>query len=400
MDLYFPRDDQRLLFEKMNPSNSNVADVKAIIAQGKNDESIQSQLSLKTLHLEFQDLVLSKIEDQRIRDKLVVSPRQTRTQLYRALRNLDPDSTGYLQKDQVKWAIGPKYLNLNLTPEELDAAVEMCPLNASGDISYDRFIKHLNIRNSDPVSVPFFDKRADNIAGMNNRLKDLEDQINDPTILARRDDLFRRTAVHSTVNTGSLTPSHSSFPLSPVDPNRQTRTSHSRHHRESLTLSHDNSVNASGRAPIDKSCSSRDPDADLMDSLGLNQASPFRARLNDSSHTYVRFPMTVDIQQAYSGHVESIPGAGGRRKGPPRSLDKTFLHHSCHLQQRSLNESEAFSVTSPNMSPSSDMYKSTSETYFAPLDYQPSKPVTRQGDIGDAMRCALEREVLQYPLTC
>mmetsp|Transcript_15839 Transcript_15839/g.23841 ORF Transcript_15839/g.23841 Transcript_15839/m.23841 type:complete len:268 (-) Transcript_15839:962-1765(-) len=191
MHLYFPRDEQRLLFERFDKDHCNRIHVSEFLehSQLMGDSCRQSDSRFQS---ETKDLILSKIDDQRSKEKLVQSPRQTKLQLVRTLRNLDPKSTGYVSRDKLKWALGPEYLNLNLSEEEIQAAVDLCPPSErTGKISYDKFVRLLDICNNEPISDPFFDARANQITLFKKRLGNLDAVANDKDLLDRREELLK-----------------------------------------------------------------------------------------------------------------------------------------------------------------------------------------------------------------
>lgn len=75
---------------------------------------------------------------------------------------------------------------------------------------------------------------------------------------------------------------------------------------------------------------------------------------------------------------------------------KKWMNLSQSLPNLSLSASQPLQTmpTYGSQSPlNTTSFISTNEEYFTPLDYQPSKPVSRPGVIGDAMKCALERDL-------
>lgn len=408
MDLYFPRDEQRLLFEKFDTEHSMRLSVSNIVAQSQQDLAQNPPIASLTIRdSDVKDLILHKIDEQRSTEKLASSPRQTRLQLKRTLRNLDPDSTGYISKDTLRWALSDQYLNLHLTDDEIQTAVDLCPVSPrSGQINYDKFVRILNIRNSDPIGHPIFDAKANNITRLRQRVKQLQALESDPQLLKRREELLKICMV------GPGPSGISKY----LDPERQVPipnldevdTSHPvQQIVESL------SKNASGQtSPVRTAyntqmhspSSTMYTTAEFNDDRFMHDYDNFGPSVNHPSRTKVKYPLTIDLADAHAGHTESVPG--GRRRGPEHPTNWGLIHHegphslSSTKSSSALLDNRTLSTGDMNRSLSSSMlhsdasrYRSTQSEYFTPLEYQPSMPVTRPGVIGDAMKAALEREV-------
>jgi hypothetical protein len=407
MDLYFPRDEQRLLFEKFDTEHSMRLSVSNIIAQSQEDlaRAPPNAGSIK-VDSEVKDLILHKIDEQRVSEKLVSSPRQTRLQLKRTLRNLDPESTGYISKDQLKWALGEKYLNLHLSDDEIQAAADLCPPSPrSGQINYDKFVRVLNIRNSDPIGDPLFDAKANNITRLRQRVKQLQALESDPALLKRRDELLKICMVGPGPQgiTKYLDPERV-IPIPELD---ESETSHPvKQIVETL------SRNVSGKnSPIRSVSQSRvqSPNSTMYSSAEYNDRRAafdhdnFRPTVNHPSRTKVKYPLTIELAEAHGGHSE--PSPGGRRRGPENATNWGLIHHegphslsgtmssSALLSHVQTSGDFSRSLSSSTLYGEPERYRSTQAEYYTPLEYQPSMPVTRPGVIGDAMKCALEREV-------
>jgi hypothetical protein len=497
MDLYFPRDDQRLLFEKLDTTHSLKLPITQIIqhyssaaphvdlshgsqvqqqdSQRERDQQKQQQDLEET---DIKDLILSKIDDQRGSNKLAESPRQTKLQLVRALRNLDPNSTGNISVEQLTWALGPEYLDLGLSNQEVETTLKISKgVDLKNDhINYNRFISNLNIRNTEPICDPFFDRRANQITRLKQRLNGLNEFSSDPAILERRDELMKicmvgpgedgikryldpsrpttlfrplspspllrncasQPSLSSSASAASVSdstiyrnspdstlppPGSSSGASSPI---RYPEGSHSHHaiNTSSSQLSDRNNSDSGRPAGGGQEQEQR---TGIVDGKVV-KTGHFRATSNAPSRTFVKYPMTVDVRRAHAEHKESLPG--GKRHGPTQIYDGTLLHHnhtaatadastsarrerqwqgqepseqqqqqllslSQSLPNLTLSSSASFAsagFSSVSASPSAS-YLSTNDQYFTPLDYQPSKPVSRPGVISDAMRSALEREV-------
>ena len=420
MDLYFPRDEQRLLFESLDKSHSMRLPVSTIIQQSLADAPQTAHHIDDHLEYEAKDLILHKIDEQRGREKLVSSPRQTKRQLVRTLRNLDPHSTGYISKEKLQYALSAQYLGLNLSSDELQAALDLCPPSSrTGEINYDKFVRLLNIRNSDPINDPFFDAKAAGITRLKARINQLTEQEHDETLLKRRNELLKicmigpgpsgiskyldpdRKEPVPTIPPDSSGPVQAhlcrefdlSKPVSPVLSPRKADTVNQRHFA----------------TYVDTSVDRRYDDDDVY----FRDTDHFRPTVNHPSRTKVKYPMTVELASAHSDHQYSAPV--GRRRGPEHVTDWSLVRHEgtpsgvnsqgqlgssasspALLGDRALSVTEmtrSFSASSMTGSQDLSRHRSVQADYFTPLEYKPSMPVSRPGVIGDAMRGAMEREV-------
>lgn len=481
MDLYFPRDDQRLLFEKLDTTHSLKLPVTQILhhyssqttpsphhqqqvdlshgSQQQAEEKVEKDLQRYLEETDIKDLILSKIEGHRGTSKLVESPRQTKLQLVRALRNLDPKSTGNISVEKLTWALGPEYLDLGLTNQEVQTTLKISKGVdlKNNQINYSRFVENLKIRNTDPICDPFFDRRANQITRLKQRLNGLHEFSSDPAILARRDELMKICMVGPGEDgiEKYLDPSRPATLFQPLSPSPLLKSCQSQPSFSASRASPDStiqpyeSIKSGSSSPIrypggshhaidtttqvsDRNDSGRPEERTGIVDGKVVKTGHFRATSNAPSRTYVKYPMTVDVRRAHVDHKESIPG--GKRHGPTQSYDGTMLHHNHTTSsgappmmyryevdergndQHFGNEPAAASASTPtvssrqeddnrflnlsqslpNLSLSSLSYTSTNDQYYTPLDYQPSKPVSRPGVISDAMRSALERDVSPF----
>lgn len=138
MELLFPRDEQRVLFNFIDRNQSGELDInefksffsvdscgldcmpRDILASGQPSTSPQSSTSPANKKL---DLKLVKIKDH-LTEKIFAKRRCTKMsegreyasqQLLEAFRQMDTDMSGYLTRDELYHALGPKYLNLGIT---------------------------------------------------------------------------------------------------------------------------------------------------------------------------------------------------------------------------------------------------------------------------------------------
>ncbi|CAE7557116.1 unnamed protein product [Symbiodinium microadriaticum] len=414
MDLYFPRDEQRLLFESLDKTHSMRLPVADIIRQSQVD-ALEAAEQLDNFQSELKDLIMHKIDDQRGREKLVSSPRQTKHQLVRTLRNLDPQSTGYISREKLEYALSDRYLGLNLSEEEMRAAVDLCPPSGrTGEISYDKFVRLLNIRNSDAITDPFFDAKAAGITRLKARIQQLSDLENDPALKERREELLKICMIGPGPSGISkyLDPERRDpIPQIPADSSGPVRALVEQEQGMSGATSPAISANRGFHSGHDDGYRAYvDTTGDRYEDYEDYDNDHFRPTVNHPSRTKVKYPMTVDLATAHGEHKESIPG--GRRRGPGHTTNWGLIRHdephtfgsqtlSGSVSSPALLGSRAHtasnltlgsSASSIRLTDSRSRYTSTHAEHYTPLEYKPSMPVTRPGVIGDAMQAAMDRE--------
>lgn len=177
LDIYCSREDQRVIFELMDKDNSGSIPVHDLLSYSNTHDMNDKTFKL----LEIRANIAATLAQRRNAAKLVESAKQQDLSLRRDLRNLDPDSTGYLTKDVFKEALGPKYLDLKLSDDEINLMFTELE-EKRGDkvyISYDGFTKYLGTVNIDPNMIPFFDAKANLLTGLKMRKSNLENQATD-----------------------------------------------------------------------------------------------------------------------------------------------------------------------------------------------------------------------------
>ena len=381
LDLYFPRDQQRLFFEHFDTNHSSSIGVGDVIEQYQkvsSDVIVTDRLDQQHKR-ERNEKILSKIFKEREDKKLLLTPRQTTIQLIRALRNLDTKSTGYISKDELRWGLGKKYLNVPLTDDEIDAVVELCPAEKhNGKISYEKLAKMLQIKNSEPVIEPFFDARANQVTRLKSRIEALDKAINDEATVERRNYLMKTChGDNSTVKSGGFN----------VYQNDSLSTLNKTVSCPELVLS---------QSPIRSCRQSVEPENEVDDdhtsSTHFLSNTKTRGKGGDQHLNSLHLSDEIDS----SGPVPLMPG--GKRLFHYAKFDETLLQHDSGLTlHRSVSggdghDSLSYSNPSQTTFLEDDRFRTTSSGYFAPLLYRPSVPVTRPNVLGDSLKCALERE--------
>jgi Ca2+-binding EF-hand superfamily protein len=396
LDLYFPRDEQRLMFEQFDDNHSSSIDVGAVISRYEHAAPtiVATGRINEQQRKERNEKVISKIYKERENHKLLVSPRQTTLQIVRSLRNLDPNSTGYISKEELRWGLGKDYMNIPLTAEEIDTVVELCPPDKhNGKINYEKFAKLLDIKNNDPVIEPFFDARANQVTRMKNRIESFEKSIHDETTLARRDYLMK--ACHGEAAGPVTNVNQGGFD---VYQNGGLSTLNKVVSCPELVLSQSpvrSRVHCQESSGGDESIKSHTP-----------SHSHFLTSMKLRGKGGTQHQNSMDLSDEVHSSEPSGLMPGGKRLFNYKTFDETLLQHSMGTHN-SMSHSQSYDAKGVPGSPSfnnylsqsmsdadveEDRFKTTGSEYFAPLLYRPSVPVTRPNVLGDSMKCAMERE--------
>lgn len=398
--MYFPRDEQRLLFEQFDTHHSSSIGVSDVISQYSHASPniITTERISEQKQKERNEKIISKIFLEREKQKLLVSPRQTTLQIARSLRNLDPHSTGFISKEELRWGLGKEYLNIALSDEEIDAVVELCPPDKhNGKISYDKFARMLDIRNDDPVVEPFFDARANQVTRMKNRIDTFDKAILDEKMLARREHLMKvchgdaqdrggRNGSFDIYGQGGLSTLNKTVSCPELELSQSPVRGKKQHRHEEARPRHDDE----GHAPYAHS----------------DNSSHFRTGMKLRGKGGNQHQNSMDLTE---GEHPSSPVAlmpGGKRLFHYAKFDEELLQHNMSSSANSWHDqrsapgtpahnnylSQSMSVSASQAATDDDRFNTTSSSYFAPLLYRPSVPVTRPNVVGDSMRGAVERD--------
>jgi hypothetical protein len=79
--------------------------------------------------------------------------------LLNTFQTLDEDGDSALTYDDMKWALGPKQLDVNFDPEDLNKILLASDKNRDGFISYKEFLDFLKVHDIEPNYSPFYDGR-------------------------------------------------------------------------------------------------------------------------------------------------------------------------------------------------------------------------------------------------
>lgn len=396
LDGNFSMNEQRLLFEKFDKGFTNrikVCDVlnycgaEAVSA----DDTTRGAFEVKT-H------VIDLLEKRRMASKLSLEAGETQKQLRSAFRNLDPDSTGFISKEKMEWALGPQYLALDLTPEEAREAVNniaaegkkrrggVKAVDDKESVNYDAFVHYLGLRNVDPNYHPFYDSRSQQLSYMQRKIATLDTSLKDPARLeqlksleagasASKLHMLNKTSsgAQSAPNIGQGPLMAESFPLS-----KDEMMSTNQHHDD---MSHSATSSPSKLLPL-----SPGPDEGTFGSpiskkrggAGKETEKMFSKRGTARGSN----PATLTRQD--SSHVDA-------------SLITQMIMRDETLNRRAFHQKgiwegvSAVDQSLPLYISDRDRFHTTSAEYFPKLTYEPSKAVERDR-VGDSSVVFREKE--------
>ena len=377
LDLYFPRDEQRLLFENFDGSFSSSIGVKDVIDRYDSAAPTITATSRVTEQQkrERNEKILSKINKQRERAKLLDSPRQTTLQLIRSLRNLDPNSTGYISKDELRWGLGKNYMNIPLSAEEIDTVVELCPPEKhNGLISYDKFAKMLEIKNDEPVIEPFFDARANQITRLKQRVRDIDSSLEDSNLISRRQELIEKCHRNEEKQQGKFE----------IDQAGGLSTLNK-------TISCPEFVVSSPQLTHSPLYSDR-RESFLQNSQTSFHNKHFLADKKQRGKGGNQHQNSLDLTDTVHSPTHEGLMPGGKKLFHYAKFDETLLQHDMGGSGTWSNSNNSLEDPPRAFTADNDRFLTTSNSYFAPLLYRPSVPVTRPNAIGDSMQSSLKRE--------
>jgi Ca2+-binding EF-hand superfamily protein len=385
LDANFSANDQRLMFEKFDKTFENRINVADVLNYCGNEPAMHSAVYRDAG--EVKTHVIDLLETRRMASKLSLDARETKKQLRSAFRNLDPDSTGFISKEKMEWALGPQYLALDLNPVEAKEAVNniiaegrkrkggMKAEDVNESVNYDAFVHYLGLLNCDPNYHPFYDSRSQQLTYMKRKIAGLDASLNDPARLATMKQLSinAQTSNLSALNS-HVASGHQSAPglghtgqgaieSFPADDSllhlddmhslgASTASSPSRSCTSVFPLKHAPDVGTFG-SPISSKTRSH-KGSDKMFSKNASQAISSRPKLTHSDSSHIDDSMLTQL--AMRGETDNR-----------RALHQKGIWEGVTPMDRS----------TPLYCNQQDRFHTTSAEYFPKLTYEPSKPVQR-----------------------
>lgn len=384
LDAKFSVMDQRLLFEKFDPSFSNRLRVGDVIDYCNSAREAKHELGYRDSG-DLKSHVANLLEKRRMQNKLTPGATETLKQLRSALRNLDPQSTGFITLEKMKWALGSDYLALEMDPAEASRAIEeivavgkarrgvVKPADDNNLVSYDAFVTYLGLCNSDPNYHPFYDARAGQISAQQHKLIQLDEALRSPAVAVRLKELSDKY-IQGRIGPGAPPPD----PLSSRQPSSTPAQQEGAHFSSLPDIPKLHHQLAPGDQPPTSPAVGKETGAPSASRRGVGM-SPKDKLLSSSNDMSDR---TMQMTQ---------------------SLDASILRHAMMREEAEVRKSvhqrgtwdglEATDRHSAMYADSTERFQTTTSDYFPPLKYAPSEPVTRDR-LGDSELAFLKRAEL------
>ena len=161
----FSREAQRILFGYLDKDSSDTLELQEFVKffdepdprQGRVDDALTTFADNKKLSPRLQrikDSLVEKLHNRRRNAKLLDGMEYATQQLLNAFRHIDEDGSGELNVKELHKALGPSYLNLDMSKEEVNYLMTAMDVNHDGSVSYKEFIKFLEVHDIDPSYTP------------------------------------------------------------------------------------------------------------------------------------------------------------------------------------------------------------------------------------------------------
>mmetsp|Transcript_28588 Transcript_28588/g.28921 ORF Transcript_28588/g.28921 Transcript_28588/m.28921 type:complete len:683 (-) Transcript_28588:159-2207(-) len=441
LDQYLSRDDQRLIFELFDKKHKGSIKVGALLEGAK--ESSEHHVTPTIPGLDI-DEIRAKIGFQLLAKreamKVVDSARSQERQMKRDLRNLDPDSTGFISKEMFSDAFSQKYLGLEVSEKEKEKIFsELCEIRHSKPcISYDNFARFLKIVDINLDTIPFFDAKGAEVSGLKHRINVLEQTANEPIRMQRiiqlkKQHIDRKIALDERDKRLVASPRHRQEPDEqqrreyfemPHTSSASRSVSRSRSQTASVLSQSDPSLSLS-RSNKKKSVSRASSSSGHLPPLSASPASTLSP--SHSWHALIQSPLNSSQQEDSEGRGEreserddfdTLPGAVFSATYSPAAMtryaDPTLVITASAVQPdpsglksgKKYYPSEitdwsrvGYGSNKPRCGPSlsgmeleNDMrYRTTTGSYFSDLNYELNGSIQRDG-LSDAERDRLKRQ--------
>jgi Ca2+-binding EF-hand superfamily protein len=389
LDNNFSALEQRLMFEKFDKNfegKINVGDVLNYVGS----HEVKHNLTFRDSG-EVKTHVIDLLEKRRIKSKLNLGATETMKQLRSAFRNLDPDSTGYISKDTLRWALGPEYLALEITQEEATNAIEeiaatskvrrggVKAVNQDDYVSYDSFVHYLGLCNVDPNYHPFYDQRAQQLSFMQHKIIELDKSLQDPNRAAE----LKRVADKYGIQQKKASMLRSLSGGAEKD--------HQQQEQQQQPSDAPSDAVGSPSGGISRGAAEEHYDGGTAERGKAAFESPKAARRGKPP----KDPSGKIFQQSLN---DSFASSGSRRA----HVDETIVRHAEMreetLQRRAVHQkgiwegAAASDRSSPLYIDDRDRFHTVNAEYFPRLVYEPSKPVQRDR-VGDSSLAYWEKEM-------
>lgn len=188
-DIYFTRDEQRLLFEKLtsNPSDGKVAGSRIVTVVSKTLDT-----SRKSDHKRNRILVSDikhNISQQLFEKNRIVRLDNDTKSVARQLENallMDPSiCDGTVNTKNLKVALGPTLLDVKIPEEHISILLQDVQKKHGEFPTVGEFVRYMHMKESSMDVIPLHDARAANIARLKTKVSDIEKTCTDPALISR-----------------------------------------------------------------------------------------------------------------------------------------------------------------------------------------------------------------------
>mmetsp|Transcript_32006 Transcript_32006/g.40130 ORF Transcript_32006/g.40130 Transcript_32006/m.40130 type:complete len:767 (-) Transcript_32006:183-2483(-) len=217
LDTIFPRSVQSLLFEAIDTDKSghvDIAELEDFLELGHLTAKTPERVRIATPIEESRDIQELKVKmSTQCREKCPTG--SMASHLVKTFRGVDIDNNGFLDPDEVRKCIGPECLNLSLSKEETEKAIEAMSSHGDGVVSFQEFFRWFQYEYNEPTYNVVHNGRA-------KYMRDLESLVahmKDPKETAdemKRKERMKDLNDHLFKNALRAQP----VPLSPINPER------------------------------------------------------------------------------------------------------------------------------------------------------------------------------------
>jgi len=188
-DIYFTRDEQRLLYEKIsaNPSDGKVtgARIATIASDTINSSRKSDHKRNRILVSDIKHTISQQLFDKNRVVRLDNDTKSVGRQLENALL-MDPKiCDGTVNKENLMAALGPKLLGVKLPEEHYEVLLADVQKKHGEYPTVGEFVRYMHMKESSMDVIPLHDSRAANLARLKTKVADIEKTCTDPALLTR-----------------------------------------------------------------------------------------------------------------------------------------------------------------------------------------------------------------------
>lgn len=159
----FSREAQRVLFSYLDKDSSDSLELQEFVKFFDEPDAREGEVdkvdltTVKKLSPRLQrikDSLVEKLHSRRRNAKLLDGMEYATQQLLNTFRHIDEDGSGELDVKELHKALGPSYLNLDMTTADVNHLMKEMDVNHDGRVNFKEFIKFLEVHDIDPGYNP------------------------------------------------------------------------------------------------------------------------------------------------------------------------------------------------------------------------------------------------------